>query len=1604
MRLTPTLLDATNASLGLRLRETLPQWQIDPQKHLLQVVSSSASDDLIPFTQTLAQAAFEDFCGLGIEEGGLRQFLDAQGRVATPTDQALCALALSNAVASAAEQYGKLLKAFWRAPWRDQRTRRDLAIESFKNSLHVEIYARLHDGSLDAEHLRASLTLLELAPGSLPNGSPLRCQRLSLKVGSSTSMALAGTFVIQTGKADTALLWFSPQHQLLAFKDPSAFVMHLTTTAGRRQLRPALTLQDQPILLSEGALQVDLDDLGDSPFADRIDSILELQRRNLVYAAGLSSEAEARAVMIDDALDIRQLIDPRQLQFSAGRWRQSAPFEFGSVWSGTSVPAQTGEQGSVSTFAQNADGATSTQPLSWIEQTQDFDTRCERLRQLDNVLREFAEQALQQYLCVLTRGPIKASDVQVRWLESRPFDTSDVEATTVAVSETQEVVSKDLVTCLLECVSGHLSGSLPSGAQVFLGASTSWAGVEIALLNHALSKLTANFAERYVARFKQDRIDFMRKDDRCVQPFREAQLLREDAMRLDLTLARRQDWLDEAASDMAWQMLNRPVRALRLSLGETVTEVFSVALSYGDSVTSALGDTLILRQTLSDDAPALIWSCTSGWAQFASFKRLQDVLLRNFHGRHRERWLELLSDFDGAQVRRHLLKERDNQVQLRLNRIDGHVAEALQQHVLSRQQEDVRQLCQRAARCGFEGQLFSRLALEAELDGSLTGMLDELSIRIRDSLFNELLPPWMKSASLNDMRMYYDIFKRYYLASDGGKSFLFDIPSLGSYARSQLLAELKKDFPAHALDPDRINVIARHYVSAFPPPGQLPSATAAATVRRSESLTDYAINRFVTDQEVAISVESTEQPEAVRLLTLDYLRGLVRKIDIGAGYQALLNKALNSENADYATRKRLFFEQLPPMMLAIAMPEKLKGKLSAQAYDFITSVFDMPDGLAREPVGSDRIIISPLQLVADSGMTPDPVRGVYLICTAAKNKGPMVLCSLHHTAFVFREYASEKALLEDIRKDEDLQQLLLGRLDPEIHRRYANGGFIEPHLPFFTGGFGDVPPRAPGPVTVSLSEIKGNALQHLFDDTMRLLMDSGVSNAVTNEQVDQAGRSFLATLGFEQVLTLLPGKLSALVVLWQSQGLFRASVTSASERHWGQALSEFSAALGVMVGAKERRLEDTSAEEASESAVKSGNEATKTSTPVSGWHSGSLTAEQRLQLQHLEANDVALESMLHDKLLNLYRTSDSGTPYAVVRGKVYRVQLMPDDGDWMIVGANGEPGPKLTLDDTQHWQFELGLRLRGGGSIPGRYRLARVDQSAENTITIEASGMQQIRLLYRDRARRIGQAHLKAKRYLENSLDNLHAHQRRTPLDPRVLNIIGDFFGTTSPNSALVADVEKAVKSLFSAVMDPSLSPFSSSRYVVGSTRPGNQTVTAFIIKKDPKQRIFLTERFFNVPYFALKPAARAEGFDAHVHYRAANLIHELSHLILDTHDIAYMESMAPYADLLAEDTPDNIDLKLTIDRFHTGRLSHRSSRASLFTVFENGRRRDLTPLDGRGYEVILRLADRNNLDDARDVFLTDLQKRSRIMLSNADSLTLLILKLGRRNFTVPAP
>lgn len=1531
----------------------------------------------------------------------------------TPTLQGVSTSLPAVESAQVPRRYAEQLAAWWNAE-SASRNHRQQALASFENSVRDQVYRRHGQGLLTGESCHALLSLLKLLPGQTDEASPLRCYRLAIRVGDEPLRSLAGTFLIkpQAG-VEGSQLWFSPDHQWLGFADETALLGHLATPSGRAQLSQALALEDRSVLQREGVLQIGYAEILAPPCEVLLDSIIALQARNLVYTLGLPRASDDRSAMIDDALDIRQLLDPRQLCFTEGRWRREAPFDFSAVWlEPLPVPStditSPAPAASLATPNENpaiiGSAADENTVPSWREQTRAFDQRAEHLRTLDCVLLDHAEQALQRYLCVWSGQGLDVRNTRLQWLAPTTDESGDVEVQTVAVSETRQAVSIDLPSLLLEWVTGHRPQVLAPGAQVVGESGSAARHLPVDLINHVLTRVCAGFTEDYASRFEHARVEGLRAGDRPYRPEQEALALRTDAMRLYLALAGRQNWIDGPAQTMILQVLDQPQRTLRLDAGKAMVEVSRVQLSFGQAATALLCDALVLSQPQVADSPLVLWSSVSGWLSFASINRLQHMLARKLGGGSREPWHELLSERDRRRLSDHLARAAGNTLQIRLERIDGHALETLQNDVLQRQLQDLRQLCARGQRWHFEAGLFSRMAAHCEIDSSLNTLVDVLSVKVQTSLFEALLPPWLGNASIADMGTYCDLLQRYYVSSDGGKDFMFGISSLQGFARKQLRDRLNLDFPGQGIEPDRITVTSRNFVNAVPAAGELPSGLPAATVVHSESLTDYAINRFATHQGAVLSVVSTEHPQITHTMTGDYLRQLVRSLNVGDRYVNVLRQALSPNDERFEMRKRLFVEQLPAMLLAVALADKLKGRLSASAYDLLESVFNMPDGIAREPVNGVRGVFSPLQLVADDGMTPDPVTGVFVICPENAGPGPWVLYAIHHGIFTFREYSGRAALEGAIRSDAALQELLLERVEPEVHRRYAHGGFIEPHLPFSTEGFGDIPFGAPGPVTVGIAEVKGNALLFLFKSTIKLMLDLGISNSVTNDQEDQAGRVFLAKLGFEQVLSLLPNKLAALVTLWQSQTLLQASAASVSGRHWGEAFSEFTAALGVMVSAREQALQEQVLD-AQEGAVSGGaTDDEEDVPPVSSWRASALDAEQKVRLQRLEAQGVALTDMRHDPLLNLYVNTEDGATYAVVAGKVYQVRHIEEESQWLIVGLDGTSGPRLVLDSNQHWHLDLTLRLRGGGGTVTKIKAGKVDKSAQDILVIEARGMPEIRLLYRDRARRIGQAHLKAKRYLETCLDNLSPHQNHRPLDTRVSRIISDFFGVASPTPPLLDGTLHAAKALFSAIMDASLSPFTSQRFVVGSTRPGHEMVTAFVIKSDPKQRVYLTEQFFLSPTFAIKPDALAKGFSVEVHHRAANLIHELSHLALDTHDIAYLEAMAPFPDMLLEDTAMNTTVKASVTRLHETRLSHRSNRDALFTLMENGVRRDIEADDGRGYQTILKVTRTRDLDDARDVFLADAKVRSELILLNADSVTLLLLQLGRENFVVPSP
>jgi hypothetical protein len=327
----------------------------------------------------------------------------------------------------------------------------------------------------------------------------------------------------------------------------------------------------------------------------------------------------------------------------------------------------------------------------------------------------------------------------------------------------------------------------------------------------------------------------------------------------------------------------------------------------------------------------------------------------------------------------------------------------------------------------------------------------------------------------------------------------------------------------------------------------------------------------------------------------------------------------------------------------------------------------------------------------------------------------------------------------------------------------------------------------------------------------------------------------------------------------------------------------------------------------------------------------------------------------------------------------------------------------LELDANQRWQLDLKLGLKGGGLIT-RMRSALIDFDVDEIMVVQATGMPEIRARYRDKALQIAEAQLYSKRYLENCLDNLHIHQRSKPLDPRVNKILTDFFGVETPDQRLLNETERMIKMLYDGLMDASMSTHSSPRYVIGNNRSASDPTAGFMFKRDPKKRIFLTERFFNVLPFSLKDQARIEGFELAPHFQAATLIHEFSHMVADTHDIAYLETSAPYPDLLLEDNANNVRLKADLALLQTQGLSHQTKKANLFLIEKDGQWRDISQSDGSGFDAVLRITGTRNLDAARDVFLTDAVKRSQVLLSNADSVTLLVLLLGRHNYVVPTP
>ncbi|RRV05606.1 hypothetical protein EGJ27_17480 [Pseudomonas sp. v388] len=1460
--------------------------------------------------------------------------------------------------------YHHLIDQYWNDPDAGGFTRR----QRFAQAL-ADVFS--HQVWLLQQAAASSVSVLaRLAATPLHKRAPVTLSRLSLTVGRQGPYKLHSLYLIHLEQGAYAL--YSPRKGVRHLKDRQALDYLADSPAGRKELRGYLSLYDQdelPAADTGFSLQVKDYPVDKPLFYDCIDAIIALQTRSLTAALRRHrrEHGELRA-MLDDALDVRALLDPRLPWIGGGgRWL-SEPTDFQASWpcESPSEPRSGSSAGSVPTTASE-----------WARQLRRIENTLRDIGDRRPVIEVLARRALSPYLAALGYpAPHEGQDIRLTWNEQGVCADGDERV------HCESPRSHGLTDLVLERLSGARARRIPPDSRVRLPAEHQRAAgmgpLTASVLDTVVSRGAAALLASCTASFKKFYDRPLRSAGTQHQVTQTLRDTREQLLRLELVVARRMDVIPAALLDLLQGMLDCPLSTLRRNRVEALA--LNVRLN-GRRFSLGLDVAWALRAPDQSQQSLLFWSPLVGLKAMDCAAPLQTWLqARLTDPDWRSRWLAI---FPG-EVRQWLDDSlaADATITVSLERVEGDFLRCMQLHGQQWLSTEFAAALRDARRQRLAAEPFKSLVdLNATPDWLLT-WLDHLSIRVQNLLLIGAMPDWLQSASLDDLQLYVDLVQAYVRDHDPATDFLADVPTIRLFARERLREALRRDFSGHDPDPDTITLTMTRYAIAPVGTGDIPMSVPAATIKRSESLVDYALNHFSHMQDGVSSVSLSDGAPAPAGLDARYVARLVHELDVGLQYQRLLAERFDPGKPEYAQHRERFMRNVPWRLLVTAMEMKMQGVISQAGFDYIEAVLDMPDGLARRPVNGRQIVLRPLALLPRKGMAADAVGGFFLIGPKDPTQGPLVLHVHFSEAFSFSEFRDHQHLLARLRVAGPLQDLLLSRVEPRRYDRYANGGLNQAHIVLpaqSSDAVFDTTLERAEKVSLDTSVIEGNALLHLFEAFVQLMHRLSRTQAVTSAEADRARFTHLTGLLAEQLLSFTPGKLGLLVSLWQSASLMQHSVSAAMARRWGEAIGDFSVALGTLVSTRRGEIEPRRSRFQSWMSIFSRR---RTELPAD------------LRLHAFEVVDIELSALHYDAANTLYRDPLTQTYYAAVQGKVYQVRKV--EGVWRINGTD-RLGPRLRRDQEQQWQLDLEQELRSGPGSSSPYD-RELDDVARAFMTVRAEGMKNIRLYSLDEARKINMARYAALGYLKNALFNLNA-PTANGLSAPVQKVLKDFFGVEASPS-IIDGVRQRLTEVFVGLSESSLGPLGSGRFVLGTSKRGHESTSAFVVVNDPHKRIFLSDLFFSPPDYPLKDASTgSRAFNLEDYYRASILIHEMSHQACGAVDFAYLEAGAPPVEMIDDRLPVWQFYKARLKLMRQGALSHLTPGKFLFRIPGDHGMRDLGPGDVRLFARLTGLTGQPTLDEARKAFLEDPQVRSRVILGNADSIAMLAGLLGLQRF-----
>lgn len=401
--------------------------------------------------------------------------------------------------------------------------------------------------------------------------------------------------------------------------------------------------------------------------------------------------------------------------------------------------------------------------------------------------------------------------------------------------------------------------------------------------------------------------------------------------------------------------------------------------------------------------------------------------------------------------------------------------------------------------------------------------------------YRHALPGWLSSANTWDLNAYSRHLKDLAAlhSANQSQSYQDGIAPIQQFAQDRLRAEMLKDHPdapLQTLDGLEIEIQSPVLWGTFAVPGKIDTTRF--------DLAELALQNLIA---LPLGIKSLRQKTTQVLpewLTINYLESLIRRVDVGTAYPALIKQKLLDDPQESARRQQLYTEHLRIQLPLLALQCKIRNEAGIDERGYRYVAVALQAEAADRQVDGKPIVIRPLAFVPTRRLdaTPDTVDNMFVIGPQDMATGP---CLLYRPLLdqPLTQYPSPANLLYALQQSDSLRDSVLAWLPDDARSDYERYVFPGPlPSPWVVVDFLVDPVKLitlSGPLSLGTNVMDGDVMEGLFKANADALVKLADRQSVSNAEARWATFKRAGWIIFNAALPFLGRTVGAAAWIWQ---------------------------------------------------------------------------------------------------------------------------------------------------------------------------------------------------------------------------------------------------------------------------------------------------------------------------------------------------------------------------------------------------------------------------------------------------------------------------------------